>query len=131
MARMAYMMDRVLRIFGLHGCSVMPFIVAGGIPGGCAVPGVMGARTLRSPKEKLATLMVAPFMPCGAKVPVFLLLGAAFFESSGAAVLFWITVSSWVIALLVAWVLRNTIIRGEATPFVMELPPYRLRNNFV
>jgi ferrous iron transport protein B len=126
MARMAYMMDRVLRIFGLHGCSVMPFIVAGGIPGGCAVPGVMGARTLRSPKEKLATLLTAPFMPCGAKVPVFLLLGAAFFERSAATVLFWITIGSWMTALVVAWVLRNTVIRGEATPFVMELPPYRL-----
>ncbi len=126
MARMAYMMDRVLRIFGLHGCSVMPFIVSGGIPGGCAVPGVMGARTLRSPKEKLATLLTAPFMPCGAKVPVFLLLGAAFFTGSAAQVLFWITIASWITALLVAWVLRNTVIRGEATPFVMELPPYRL-----
>ncbi|MFP4419127.1 MAG: ferrous iron transport protein B, partial [Desulfococcaceae bacterium] len=126
MARMAYMMDRVLRIFGLHGCSVMPFIVSGGIPGGCAVPGVMGARTLRSPKEKLATLLTVPFMPCGAKVPVFLLLGAAFFPGSAAAVLFWVTLGAWAMALLVAWVLRNTIIRGEATPFVMELPPYRL-----
>lgn len=126
MARMAYMMDRVLRIFGLHGCSVMPFIVSGGIPGGCAVPGVMGTRTLRSPKEKLATLLTVPFMPCGAKVPVFLLLGAAFFEGSAAQVLFWITIGSWITALLVSWVLRNTIIRGEATPFVMELPPYRL-----
>ncbi|MEZ4525432.1 MAG: ferrous iron transport protein B [Desulfobacterales bacterium] len=126
MARMAYMMDRVLRIFGLHGCSVMPFIVSGGIPGGCAVPGVMGARTLRSPKEKLATLLTAPFMPCGAKVPVFLLLSAAFFAGSAAQVLFWITIGSWMTALLVAWVLRSTVIRGEATPFVMELPPYRL-----
>ncbi len=126
MARMAYMLDRVLRIFGLHGCSVMPFIVSGGIPGGCAVPGVMGTRTLRSPKEKLATLLTVPFMPCGAKVPVFLLLGAAFFEGAAAAVLFWITIGSWVAALLVSWVLRNTVIRGEATPFVMELPPYRL-----
>ncbi len=126
MARMAYMMDRVLRIFGLHGCSVMPFIVSGGIPGGCAVPGVMGTRTLRSPKEKLATLLTLPFMPCGAKVPVFLLLGAAFFEGAAAQVLFWITIGSWITALLVSWVLRNTVIRGEATPFVMELPPYRL-----
>ncbi|MGE0085130.1 MAG: ferrous iron transport protein B [Desulfococcaceae bacterium] len=126
MARMAYMMDRVLRIFGLHGCSVMPFIVSGGIPGGCAVPGVMGARTLRSPKEKLATMLTAPFMPCGAKVPVFLLLSAAFFAGSAAQVLFWITIGSWATALLVSWVLRNTVIRGEATPFVMELPPYRL-----
>lgn len=126
MARMAYMLDRVFRIFGLHGCSVMPFIISGGIPGGCAVPGVMAARTLRSPKEKIATVLTAPFLSCGAKVPVFLLLAAAFFPDSGASALFWITLAGWVMALLTARVLRSTIIRGEATPFVMELPPYRM-----
>lgn len=126
MARMAYMLDRVFRIFGLHGCSVMPFIISGGIPGGCAVPGVMAARTLRSPKEKIATVLTAPFLSCGAKVPVFLLLSAAFFPQSGASVLFWITLAGWLVAMLSAWLLRSTIIRGEATPFVMELPPYRL-----
>ncbi len=126
MARMAYMLDRVFRMFGLHGCSVMPFIVSGGIPGGCAVPGVMAARTLRSPKEKIATVLTAPFLSCGAKVPVFLLLAAAFFPTAGASALFWITLGGWVMALLTARVLRWTIIRGEATPFVMELPPYRM-----
>lgn len=126
MARMAYMTDRVLRIFGLHGASLMPFIISGGIPGGCAVPGVMAARTLRSPKEKLATILTAPFMNCGAKVPVFILLAAAFFPDRAAQVLFGITLFSWIIALLVAKLLRSTVIRGESTPFVMELPPYRL-----
>ncbi len=126
MARMAYMLDRVLRTFGLHGCSVMPFIISGGIPGGCAVPGLMAARTLRSPKEKLATLLTAPFLTCGAKVPVFLLIGGTFFPNQAASVLFWLTLAGWVAALLVARLLRSTIIRGEATPFVMELPPYRL-----
>lgn len=126
MARMAYMMDRVLRIFGLHGASLMPFIVSGGIPGGCAVPGVMAARTLRSPREKLATILTAPFMNCGAKVPVFLLLAAAFFPGNAPRVMFFITLFSWATALVVAKILRSTIIRGEATPFVMELPPYRM-----
>ena len=126
MARMAYMLDRVFRAFGLHGSSVMPMIVSGGIPGGCAVPGVMAARTLRSPKEKIATILVAPFMSCGAKVPVFLLLAAAFFPGSGAQALFWITVAGWAAALVVARVLRSTVLKGEATPFVMELPPYRM-----
>ncbi|NLY40419.1 MAG: ferrous iron transport protein B [Desulfovibrionales bacterium] len=126
MARMAYMLDRVFRIFGLHGCSVMPFIMSGGIPGGCAVPGIMATRTLRSPKEKIATVLTAPFLNCGAKVPVFLLLSAAFFPDSGASVMFWVTLAGWVVAMLSAWLLRSTIIRGEATPFVMELPPYRL-----
>ena len=70
LARVAFMMDRIFRIFGLHGSSVMPFIISGGIAGGCAVPGVMATRTLRSPKERLATLLTVPFMNCGAKLPV-------------------------------------------------------------
>ncbi len=126
MARMAYMLDRVFRIFGLHGSSVVPFIISGGIPGGCAVPGVMAARTLRSPKEKLATLLTAPFMACGAKVPVFILLAAAFFPEHGARVMFLITLAGWAAALVAAKMMRSTIIRGPSTPFVMELPPYRM-----
>ncbi len=126
MARIAYMLDRVFRIFGLHGCSVMPFIVSGGIAGGCAVPGVMAARTLRSPREKLATLLTAPFMTCGAKLPVFILLVGVFFPGSEALVLFLITLGAWAAALLVAKLLRSTVIKGPSTPFVMELPPYRL-----
>ncbi len=126
MARVAYMLDRVLRIFGLHGYSAMPFIISGGIAGGCAVPGVMATRTLRSPKEKLATLLTAPFMPCGAKLPVFMLLVAAFFSEYKAQMMFSITLFAWVMALLVAKLVRSTIIRGKSTPFIMELPPYRL-----
>ncbi|MBU1002014.1 MAG: ferrous iron transport protein B [Proteobacteria bacterium] len=126
MARMAYMLDKVFKIFGLHGSSVMPFIISGGIPGGCAVPGVMAARTLRSPREKLATILTAPFMPCGAKVPVFILLIAAFFPESGGNALFLITLGAWAVALLVAKGLRMTCIKGDATPFLMELPPYRI-----
>ncbi len=126
MARVAYMLDRVFRYFGLHGCSIMPFIVSGGIAGGCAVPGIMAARTLRSPREKLATVLTAPFMTCGAKLPIFLLLAGVFFPANQALALFMITVLAWGSALLVSKLLRSTIIRGPATPFVMELPPYRL-----
>ena len=125
MARVAYMLDRVFRIFGLHGCSVMPFIVSGGIAGGCAVPGVMASRTLRSPKEKMATLLTVSFMACGAKLPVFILLVGAFFASHQALVLFLITLGGWAAALVVAKLLRSSLIKGPATPFVMELPPYR------
>jgi ferrous iron transport protein B len=126
MARVAYMLDRVFRYFGLHGCSIMPFIVSGGIAGGCAVPGIMAARTLRSPREKLATILTAPFMTCGAKLPVFLLLAGVFFPANQALALFLITFLAWASALLVSKFLRSTIIKGPATPFVMELPPYRL-----
>jgi len=125
LARMAFMLDRVFSLFGLHGSSVMAYIVSGGIAGGCAVPGVMATRTLRSPKERLATLLTAPFMNCGAKLPVFALLIAAFFKENEALFMFAITLVSWTGALAVAKLLRVTVIRGEPTPFVMELPPYR------
>jgi len=126
LARVAFMLDRVFRIFGLHGSSVMPFIVSGGIAGGCAVPGVMATRTLKSPRERLATLLTVPFMNCGAKLPVFALLIAAFFAEYEALIMFMITLGAWAGALLVAKLLRVTVIKGSATPFVMELPPYRM-----
>lgn len=79
MARTAYMLDRVFRIFGLQGNSVVAYIVSGGIAGGCAVPGVMAARTIKGEKERLITILTAPFMPCGAKLPIYALIIAAFF----------------------------------------------------
>lgn len=126
LARVAFMLDRIFQIFGLHGSSVMAYIVSGGIAGGCAVPGVMATRTLRSPKERIATLLTAPFMNCGAKLPVFALLIAAFFPSHQARMMFILTLISWGGALLAAKFLRMTVVRGASTPFVMELPPYRL-----
>jgi ferrous iron transport protein B len=120
------MLDRVFRVFGLHGSSVMAFIISGGIAGGCAVPGVMATRTLKSPKERLATLLTVPFMNCGAKLPVFALLIGAFFAYNKAWMMFLITLISWGGALLIAKLLRMTVIRGAPTPFIMELPPYRL-----
>lgn len=125
LARVAFMMDRIFRIFGLHGSSVMPFILSGGIAGGCAVPGVMATRTLRSPRERMATLLTAPFMNCGAKLPVLALLTGTFFAGNQAAMMFLLTMLSWAVALLVAKLLRTTVLRGDPTPFVMELPPYR------
>ena len=126
LARVAFMLDRIFQMFGLHGSSVMAYIVSGGIAGGCAVPGVMATRTLRSPKERIATLLTAPFMNCGAKLPVFALLIAAFFPHNQARMMFLLTLISWCGALLAAKFLRMTVVRGESTPFVMELPPYRL-----
>ena len=125
-ARVAFMLDRIFRIFGLHGSSVMAFIVSGGIAGGCAVPGVMATRTLKSPRERLATLLTVPFMNCGAKLPLFALLIATFFAKYEAVVMFLITLGAWAGALLVAKLLRVTVIKGASTPFVMELPPYRM-----
>ena len=126
LARVAFMMDRIFHFFGLHGSSVMPFIISGGIAGGCAVPGVLAARTLRSPKERMATLLTVPFMNCGAKLPVLTLLISAFFSAHQARYMFLATVVSWIVALCAAKILRLTVLHGESTPFVMELPPYRL-----
>lgn len=126
MARVAYMLDRVLRWFGLHGNSVMAFLISGGISGGCAVPGVMATRTLRDPRERIATLLVVPFMNCGAKLPVFGMLIAAFFQAHRAGMFFFLTLLSWGFALFAAKAIRSTLLRGPKTPFVMELPPYRI-----
>ena len=126
LARVAFMLDRVFRAFGMHGSSVMAYIVSGGIAGGCAVPGVMATRTLRSPRERLATLLTAPFMNCGAKLPVFALLIGAFFAKNEAQIMLIITIIAWGGALLAAKVLRLTVIKGASTPFVMELPPYHV-----
>ncbi len=125
LARVAFMMDRIFHFFGLHGSSVMPFIVSGGIAGGCAVPGVMATRTLRSPKERLATLLTVPFMNCGAKLPVLTLLIGTFFSDHQARYMFLATLAAWFVALCAAKFLRMTVLRGASTPFVMELPPYR------
>jgi ferrous iron transport protein B len=125
-ARIAYMMDRVLRWFGLHGSSVMALIISGGISGGCAVPGVMATRTLKGSKERIATMLVLPFMNCGAKLPVFAMLIAAFFAKNEAMIMFLLTLLSWFFALIAAKILRITILKGPKTPFVMELPPYRV-----
>lgn len=130
MARMAYMMDRIFRFFGLHGSSVMPYVLSGGIAGGCAIPGAMATRTIKSPREKMATLLTLPYMTCGAKLPIFLLLAGAFFPENAATVMFCIMIAGWIFALLIARILRSTIIKGSPTPFVMELPPYRLPTLF-
>ncbi len=126
LARVAFMMDRVFQTFGLHGSSVMAYIVSGGIAGGCAVPGVMATRTLKSRRERLATLLTVSFMNCGAKLPVLALLTAVFFSDRQALVMFLLTLLAWAVALLVAKFYRLTVLKGPSTPFVMELPPYRL-----
>ncbi|MDR3566890.1 MAG: ferrous iron transport protein B [Syntrophobacteraceae bacterium] len=126
LARAAFMLDRVFRTFGLHGNSFMAYIVGGGIAGGCGVPGVMATRTLRSSNERLATMLTIGFMNCGAKLPVYALLIGAFFARSKPQMMMLLTLISWSMAFLVARFLRSTILRGPNTPFLLELPPYRL-----
>lgn len=125
-ARVAFVLDRFLRRFGLAGNSVLPLIVSGGIAGGCAVPGVMAARTIRDDKDRLVTILVAPFMNCGAKIPVYAMLTAAFFSNYAGAMLWLMTALSWGAALLAARALRGTVVPGEQSPLLIELPPYHL-----
>jgi ferrous iron transport protein B len=126
-ARVAFLLDRAFRAVGLQGKSVLALVVSGGLGGGgCAVPGVMAARTLRGERERLVTILVAPLMNCGAKMPVHLMLAAAFFAGRDAWVLLGLWILSWAVALAAAWGLRRFAVRGEPEPFVMELPPYHL-----
>ena len=126
-ARIAFILDRLLRAFGLQGKSILAMIVSGGLgAGGCAVPGIMATRTLREDKDRLVTMLVAPFMNCGAKMPVYAMLIAAFFPDGRTRVMVLLWAISWVVALVAAWVIRRFVVRGEQTPFVMELPPYHI-----
>jgi len=126
MARIAFMLDRVLRGFGLHGASMLALLVAGGLAGGCAVPGIMATRTLREPKERLATILVIPLMNCGAKLPVYAMLIAAFFAGDKAGMMLLLTLISWTMVLTAGKVIRSTVLAGPSAPFVLELPPYRV-----
>ena len=126
-ARVAFLLDRVLRTFGLQGKSILPMIVSGGLgAGGCAVPGVLATRTLREDKDRLVTMLVVPFMNCGAKMPVYAMLIAAFFPRGRTQMMLLLWAISWVVALCAAWTLRRFVIKGEQTPFVMELPAYHV-----
>lgn len=121
MSRAAFATDKVLHTFGLHGQSVFPMMLGFG----CSVPAIMAARTLKSPRDRIVTILVIPFMSCGAKLPVHVLLAAAFFPKHAGNMVMLMYAIGVVLALLSAWTLKKTVLRGEATPFVMELPPYR------
>ena len=126
MARIAFMLDRILRAFGLHGSSMLALIVSGGIAGGCAVPGVMATRTMREPKERLITILITPLFNCGAKLPVYALLIAAFFNDYKADMMLILTLFSWIVALAAAKVMSATVLAGPSAPFILELPPYHI-----
>jgi ferrous iron transport protein B len=121
MSRAAFATDKLLHSFGLHGQSIFPMMLGFG----CSVPAIMAARTLKSPRDRIITIMIIPFMSCGAKLPVYVLLAAAFFPANAANMVMLVYITGVVLALLSALLLKNTILRGDPTPFVMELPPYR------
>ena len=122
MARAAFVMDRAMRAIGLPGKSFVPLIVGFG----CNVPAIMATRTLESRRDRIMTSLMAPFMSCGARLPVFALFAAAFFPVSGQNIVFGLYIVGLAFAVLTGLVLKSTLLDGEPTRFVMELPPYHI-----
>lgn len=123
MARGAFLVDRVMHRFGLHGRSFIPMMTGFG----CSIPGIMATRTLENDRDRLTTMLVLPLMSCGARLPIWMLLIPAFFAAKWRAPVLWlIYMIGIVLALVLARALRSSILKGDQTPFVMELPPYRL-----
>ena len=122
MARIAFVMDKPLRRIGLSGRSIVPMLVGFG----CTVPGVMATRTLPSERDRKMTILLTPFMSCSAKLPIYSFFAAAFFPGHGALVMIALYFGGIAIGILMALLLRSTLFHGEAVPFVMELPNYRL-----
>ncbi len=121
MARAAFVMDRLMQALGLPGKSFVPLIVGFG----CNVPSIMGARTLDAQRERLITIMMAPFMSC-VRLAIFAVFAGAFFGQGGALVIFSLYLLGIVVAILTGLLLKHTLMRGEASPFVMELPLYHV-----
>ncbi|RHZ97541.1 Fe(2+) transporter permease subunit FeoB [Cereibacter sphaeroides] len=122
MARAAFVMDRFMRIVGLPGKSFVPLIVGFG----CNVPAVMATRTLENERDRTMTIAMAPFMSCGARLPVYALFAAAFFPANGQNLVFLLYLIGILAAVFTGLVLKNTLLPGSTTPFVMELPPYHI-----
>jgi len=127
MARMAFILDRVFRYFGLHGHSVLPLILGGVCVGGCAIPGVMACRGIKDEKARMATILIVPLMNCMAKIPLYVLLIGMFFVRQKALMMFFISTITIIIALAVAKILNLTVLsRKESAPFILEMPAYHL-----
>ncbi|MFN8208273.1 MAG: ferrous iron transport protein B [Bacteroidales bacterium] len=122
MARVSFIMDRLMHRIGLHGKSFIPLLMGFG----CNVPAVMATRTLENRKDRILTMLITPFMSCSARLPVYVLIISAFFPRYQGLVLFSVYIAGIALAVLVALVLKKTVFRKQDVPFVMELPPYRI-----
>jgi ferrous iron transport protein B len=123
LARAAFVMDRVMVKLGLHGRSFIPMLLGFG----CTVPAVMACRSIEGEKDRMITMLVTPFMSCGARLPVYVLIAGAFWTGAQAGNIIWsIYLIGMVLAVLVAYVFRRTMFPGEASPFIMELPSYKI-----
>jgi len=122
MARAAFIMDKLMYNLGLHGKSFIPLLMGFG----CNIPAIMATRTIEDEKDRLLTILINPFISCGARLPVYILLAGAFFGHRAAAVIFIIYITGILVAIGSAKLFRKTILPGKPAPFIMELPPYRL-----
>lgn len=122
LARAAFVMDRAMHKIGLHGRSFIPMILGFG----CTIPAIMACRTIENPKDRMTTMLVTPFMSCGARLPIFVLLAGFFFPADAGLVVFAMYMIGIGVAILSALLFRKRLFRGESGHFVMELPPYRL-----
>ena len=122
MARAAFVMDRTLRHFGLSGKAFIPMLMGFG----CTVPAVMGARTMENEKDRRMTILLVPFMSCGARLPIYGLMTAAFFPRYAGLIVFGLYLLGPVMAILSGLILKRTVFQGEPAPFLLELPPYRM-----
>ncbi len=122
MARVAFVMDKILRKIGLSGRSIVPMLIGFG----CSVPAIMATRTLPSERDRKMTILLTPFMSCSAKLPIYAFFVAAFFPDKGALVMTGLYFTGIIVAILYALILKNTRFKGEPVPFVMELPNYRM-----
>ena len=122
MARVAFVMDKLLRKIGLSGRSIVPMLIGFG----CTVPGVMASRTLPSARDRRMTILLTPFMSCSAKLPIYGFFTAAFFPGHGGLIMVGLYFLGIAVGILVALIFKSTLFRGEAVPFVMELPNYRM-----
>lgn len=122
MARVAFVMDKLLRKIGLSGRSIVPMLIGFG----CTVPGVMASRTLPSARDRKMTILLTPFMSCSAKLPIYAFFSAMFFPKYAALVMIGLYMTGILVGILVALIIKTFFFKGEAVPFVMELPNYRL-----
>ena len=122
MSRAAFIMDKVMSKIGLHGKSFIPLIMGFG----CNVPAIMATRTIEDERDRLITILVAPFISCGARLPIYVLLAGTFFGRDAGLVIFGMYALGILVALLSAKLMRSTVVKGEDTPFIMELPSYKL-----
>jgi len=122
LARAAFIMDKLMHKLGLHGKSFIPMLLGFG----CNVPAVMATRTLESKKDRLLTMLINPFMSCGARLPVYVLFAGAFFSAHQGLVVFSLYMLGIIVAIIMGLIFKHTMFKGLSAPFVMELPPYRL-----